>query len=590
MSNLFDFDPREDDEEKSAFHPFETSSDDEEYLPEPGENDESSEYESDDDVVDNEPQQHETTCSEPKEFVLSKDGKYCYYFEPPPQLPNRSNASFALHETPGRTLLASSRCTDILSSFLLFMEPIEKTIVEMTNLYGSRKYKELWLPVDIASLRAYYGLLILAGVYRSHGQCINELWDDQTGPPIFRATMTLKKFKLINECIRFDDKEQRKGIRSRDKLAPIRNVYDKWVNRLKMCYTVGKNVTVDEQLVPFRGRCPFTQYIPSKPHKYGIKIWCLCDAKPNMEKKRPLTQNEMEYYANLSDSEFDEMFDEDDNDSSDYEPSDNSSDSEDMVVSECEVDPEPEDNNDDSQTTTSNANDDLWTEIQQNSELFIFQENIGVKLDTANFTVHTLVDLFFSDEFLALLVEQTNLYAAQEMEKRKVIKKITGYHSGKTITGEVKKRMEIQALNTTISELYAQQSKAKQNLKAYNTYLKLAIEATSIGAPLDQILGKIHRAFECEVAKKRKAHKSKWAQLTQNRIQKQNLLLTLSNYVINKSSIEFTPRKLTALNNGLGYALAVTIRLEEAIVNNQAGIKWLSNEKNEEIRSGIAKI
>ncbi|XP_037911917.1 piggyBac transposable element-derived protein 4-like [Hermetia illucens] len=142
-----------------------------------------------------------------------------------------------------------------------------------------------------------------------------------------------------------------------------------------------------------------------------------------MEKKRSLTQNEMEYYANLSDSEFDEMFDEDDNDSSDYEPSDNSSDSEDMVVSECEVDPEPEDNNDDSQTTTSNANDDLWTEIQQNPELFIFQKNIGVKLDTANFTVHTPVDLFFSDEFLALLVEQTNLYAAQEMEKRKVIKK-----------------------------------------------------------------------------------------------------------------------------------------------------------------------
>ncbi|CAD7092547.1 unnamed protein product [Hermetia illucens] len=106
-----------------------------------------------------------------------------------------------------------------------------------------------------------------------------------------------------------------------------------------------------------------------------------------MEKKRPLTQNEMEYYANLSDSEFDEMFDEDDNDSSDYEPSDNSSDSGDMVVSECEVDPEPEDNNDDSQTTTSNANDDLWTEIQQNPELFIFQENIGVKLDTANFTI-----------------------------------------------------------------------------------------------------------------------------------------------------------------------------------------------------------
>lgn len=136
-----------------------------------------------------------------------------------------------------------------------------------------------------------------------------------------------------------------------------------------------------------------------------------------MDKKRPLTQNEIEYYANLSDSEFDGICGEDGNDSSDYEPSENSSDSEDEVVSE------PEDNDDDSQATTSNANDNLWTEIQQNPELFIFQENVGVKLDTSNFTVQTLVDLFFSDEFLALLVEQTNLYAAQEIEKRKAIKK-----------------------------------------------------------------------------------------------------------------------------------------------------------------------
>lgn len=44
-------------------------------------------------------------------------------------------------------------------------------------------------------------------------------------------------------------------------------------------YYPAKNVTVDEQLVAFRGRCPFKQYIPSKPAKYGIKIWTLCDSK-----------------------------------------------------------------------------------------------------------------------------------------------------------------------------------------------------------------------------------------------------------------------------------------------------------------------
>lgn len=36
---------------------------------------------------------------------------------------------------------------------------------------------------------------------------------------------------------------------------------------------------MDERLVPFRGKCPFRQYIPSKPGKYGIKIWAACDAK-----------------------------------------------------------------------------------------------------------------------------------------------------------------------------------------------------------------------------------------------------------------------------------------------------------------------
>lgn len=44
-------------------------------------------------------------------------------------------------------------------------------------------------------------------------------------------------------------------------------------------YVVGDCVTVDEQLIPFHGKSPFTQYIPSKPYKYGIKAWALCDSR-----------------------------------------------------------------------------------------------------------------------------------------------------------------------------------------------------------------------------------------------------------------------------------------------------------------------
>lgn len=166
-----------------------------------------------------------------------------------------------------------------VSAFLLFIQTIENIVLTMTNLYGVRKYGEHWETIDMTTLHAYFGLLLLAGVYRSYGECITQLWDENNGRQIFRKTMSIKMFKKIQGCIRFDDKSDRPQRSVRDKLAPIRNVFDKWNNNLKTLYTPNKFLTVDEQLIPFRGRCPFRQYIPSKPAKYGIKMWFLCDSQ-----------------------------------------------------------------------------------------------------------------------------------------------------------------------------------------------------------------------------------------------------------------------------------------------------------------------
>ena len=179
----------------------------------------------------------------------------------------------------GPKAIARATVGDPLSAFVLFLKPIENTVLRMTNLFGVRKYGERWKHIDLDTLRAYFGLLLLAEVYRSYGECVTQLWDTKNGRPIFRATMSLKTFKFIHGCIRFDDKTDRTERRSRDKLAPIRDVFDKWNENLKTLYTPGKFLTVDEQLIPFRGRCPFRQYIPSKPAKYGIKMWFLCDSK-----------------------------------------------------------------------------------------------------------------------------------------------------------------------------------------------------------------------------------------------------------------------------------------------------------------------
>ena len=64
-----------------------------------------------------------------------------------------------------------------------------------------------------------------------------------------------------------------------DKLAPIRQILEMFVENCKKNYIPSEFVTIDEILVVFRGSAPFRQYIPSKPAKYGIKIYPMCDAK-----------------------------------------------------------------------------------------------------------------------------------------------------------------------------------------------------------------------------------------------------------------------------------------------------------------------
>lgn len=59
-----------------------------------------------------------------------------------------------------------------------------------------------------------------------------------------------------------------------------------------------------------------------------------------------------------------------------------------------------------------------WIDLAEDPPLFTYTENPGLKIDLTDFSVKTLVNLFFSDEFVNLLVEQTNVYARQEIAKK----------------------------------------------------------------------------------------------------------------------------------------------------------------------------
>lgn len=57
----------------------------------------------------------------------------------------------------------------------------------------------------------------------------------------------------------------------------IRNILDKINLNFDHLLTPGEIIAVDESMIPFRGRLKFRQYIPSKRHKYGVKLFKVCD-------------------------------------------------------------------------------------------------------------------------------------------------------------------------------------------------------------------------------------------------------------------------------------------------------------------------
>jgi hypothetical protein len=63
-------------------------------------------------------------------------------------------------------------------------------------------------------------------------------------------------------------------------MAAFREIWDMFIGLCKSLRLVGSAVCIDEQLLPFRGRCGFRQHMPKKPSKYGIQIWMMCDCAP----------------------------------------------------------------------------------------------------------------------------------------------------------------------------------------------------------------------------------------------------------------------------------------------------------------------
>ncbi|XP_015429448.1 PREDICTED: piggyBac transposable element-derived protein 3-like [Dufourea novaeangliae] len=154
---------------------------------------------------------------------------------------------------------------------------INQEIIDNIVLYTNKKADESmpmskkWRPVDRIEIDAFLGVLLLAGRFKESCERKRDLWrkNEAFSRPFYAATMSRDRFVDIFKYIRFDDSTTRDTRKANDKLAPLRNITNIFTTNCRESYDASNVGSVDEQLVEFRGRCPFKVYMPDKPGKFS---------------------------------------------------------------------------------------------------------------------------------------------------------------------------------------------------------------------------------------------------------------------------------------------------------------------------------
>ena len=96
--------------------------------------------------------------------------------------------------------------------------------------------------------------------------------------PAISHIMSRTRFDQIKPCIHFNDNSNMllAGNPNVDKLFKFRPLIEHFCENFN-AIPMSRMLCIDEQMIPFKKNFPIKMYIPSKPHKYGYKVFILCN-------------------------------------------------------------------------------------------------------------------------------------------------------------------------------------------------------------------------------------------------------------------------------------------------------------------------
>ena len=89
--------------------------------------------------------------------------------------------------------------------------------------------------------------------------------------------MTRYHFREIFSFIHFDLRSPRSISLQAEEFALVSEVWNRFVDYSFSSYKPEANITMDEQLFPIKANGLFTQHMPNKLDKFGMKFWLAVD-------------------------------------------------------------------------------------------------------------------------------------------------------------------------------------------------------------------------------------------------------------------------------------------------------------------------
>ena len=144
---------------------------------------------------------------------------------------------------------------------------------------GGEKYAQ-WTQVTVSELQAYVGFMILMGIVH-----LPSLYDYWKKDAIFHyspvaSRISRDRFFELHRYLHFTDNSTLSlpGDPGYDKLGKIKPILERVRKVIRSVYCPPQNISIDEAMIPFKGRSTLKQYMPLKPVKRGIKVWAMSDA------------------------------------------------------------------------------------------------------------------------------------------------------------------------------------------------------------------------------------------------------------------------------------------------------------------------